>query len=85
MPAGAAKARGAQSAGARTRTRRGTAEAKAGEPGVEAAAARIRELNERFIVAGKGAGRGTLDVARKLLKRAHHTLRELGDDALQPA
>jgi len=26
-----------------------------------------------------------LSVAPKLLRRAHHTLRELGDDALAPA
>jgi transposase len=31
-----------------------------------------------------GANRAVLSVARKLLRRAHHTLRELGDDALQP-
>jgi len=32
-----------------------------------------------------GATRAVLSVARKLLRRAHHTLRELGDDALAPA
>ena len=61
-------ARGAKSAGARTRTRRTTAKAKAGEPGVEAAAERIRELNERIIDAGKRAGSGTLDIYEAALK-----------------
>jgi len=32
-----------------------------------------------------GANRAVLSIARKLLRRAHHTLRELGDDALAPA
>jgi transposase len=32
-----------------------------------------------------GANRAVLAVARKLLRRAYHTLRELGDDALAPA
>ena len=32
-----------------------------------------------------GANRACLAVARKLLKRSYHTLRELGDEALQPA
>jgi transposase len=32
-----------------------------------------------------GANRACLAIARKLLKRSYHTLRELGDEALQPA
>jgi transposase len=32
-----------------------------------------------------GANRATIAVARKLLRRAHHTLRELGEEALQAA
>jgi transposase len=32
-----------------------------------------------------GANRARLSVARKLLKRSYHTLRELGEEALQPA
>jgi transposase len=32
-----------------------------------------------------GGNRACLAVARKLLKRSHHTLRELGEEALQPA
>ena len=32
-----------------------------------------------------GANRACLSVARKLLKRSYHTLRELGDEALEPA
>jgi transposase len=32
-----------------------------------------------------GANRACLSVARKLLKRGYHTLRELGEEALQPA
>lgn len=38
------------------------------------------QLKERV-----GANRAVLSIARKLLRRAHHTLRELGDDALAPA
>jgi transposase len=37
------------------------------------------QLKERV-----GQNRAVLSVARKLLRRAHHTLRELGDDALLP-
>jgi transposase len=32
-----------------------------------------------------GGNRACLAIARKLLKRAYHTLRELGEEALQPA
>jgi transposase len=32
-----------------------------------------------------GANRACLAIARKLLKRRYHTLRELGQEALQPA
>ena len=32
-----------------------------------------------------GHNRACLALARKLLKRAYHTLRALGEDALQPA
>jgi hypothetical protein len=32
-----------------------------------------------------GANRAALTIARKLLRRAHHTLRELGDAAIAPA
>ena len=32
-----------------------------------------------------GHKRACLAIARKLLKRSYHTLRELGDGALQPA
>ena len=32
-----------------------------------------------------GHNRACLSVARKLLKRSYHTLRELGEEALQPA
>ena len=35
--------------------------------------------------AARRSQRAVLSVARKLLRRAHHTLRELGDDALAPA
>src|SRR5215207_9865007 len=38
------------------------------------------QLKERL-----GQNRAVLSIARKLLRRAHHTLRELGDDALLPA
>jgi len=38
------------------------------------------QLKERV-----GANRAVLSIARKLLRRAHHTLRELGDEALAPA
>jgi len=39
-----------------------------------------RQATERL-----GANRACLSVARKLLKRSYHTLRELGEEALQPA
>lgn len=32
-----------------------------------------------------GANRAALTIAMKLLRRAHHTLRELGDAAIAPA
>jgi hypothetical protein len=32
-----------------------------------------------------GGNRAYLTIARKLLKRSYHTLRELGEEALQPA
>ena len=32
-----------------------------------------------------GGNRACLSVARKLLKRSYHTLRELGEEALKPA
>ena len=32
-----------------------------------------------------GANRAALTIARKMLRRAHHTLRALGEDALAPA
>jgi transposase len=38
------------------------------------------ELKQRL-----GANRAALTIARKMLRRAHHTLRALGDDALAPA
>jgi hypothetical protein len=49
---------------------------KAAEPGPsprDQAAARL------------GGNRACLSVARRLLKRSYHTLRELGEEALQPA
>jgi len=38
------------------------------------------QLKERL-----GANRAALTIARKLLRRAHHTLRELGEEAIAPA
>ena len=67
-------ARGAKSAGARTATRRAAAEAKPAERGVAAAEARIRELNERIIDAGKRAGRGTLEIYESTLKTVADSL-----------
>lgn len=61
-------ARGAESGGARTGTRRASAETTAAEPGVEAATERIRELNERIIDAGKRAGVGALGIYESTLK-----------------
>jgi hypothetical protein len=62
------KGRTANPAAARAGTRRATAEAQPAEPDVKAAEARIRELNERIIDAGKRAGRGTLDIYESTLK-----------------
>jgi hypothetical protein len=67
-------ARAAKPAGARTRKPPATAEAKAAEPGVEAAEKRIRELNERIIDAGKRAGRGTLGIYESTLKAVSDSL-----------
>jgi transposase len=50
--------------------------ARAGSPDREY----YRQAAERL-----GANRACLSVARKLLKRSYHTLRELGEEALQPA
>jgi len=43
--------------------------------------------HEYYLQAAKrlGGNRACLSVARKLLKRSYHTLRELGEEALQPA
>ena len=54
--------------------RRASAQAKGGEPSVEAAAERIRELNERIIETGKRAGRGTLDIYESTLKAIAESL-----------
>ena len=37
------------------------------------------------VVVAVGTARACLSIARKLLKRSYHTLRELGEEALQPA
>ena len=58
-----------------------------------AAALKAIELDDRFLPRGHyrqtaerlGANRACLSIARKLLKRSYHTLRELGEEALQPA
>jgi transposase len=50
--------------------------ARAGSPDREY----YRQTAERL-----GANRACLSIARKLLKRSYHTLRELGDEALMPA
>jgi transposase len=52
------------------------------------AAARPSSPDHDYYVALKdrlGANRAALTIARKLLRRAHHTLRELGDAAIAPA
>lgn len=51
-------------------------------------AARPNSPDHRYYLAAKerlGANRAKLAIARKLVRRAHHTLRELGADALAPA
>lgn len=65
---------GAKSAGGAAKKRRARAETKAAEPGVEAVASRVRELNERIIEAGKLAGRGTLDAYESALKAIANSL-----------
>ena len=50
-----------------------------------AATARPRGTAGLFHVAFLYPNRAALAVARKLLKRSHHTLRELGQEALAPA
>jgi transposase len=49
---------------------------RSGSPGH----AYYRQTSERI-----GGNRACLALARKLLKRSYHTLRELGEEALQPA
>ena len=47
-----------------------------------------RSPDREYYLAAKeriGGNRACLSVARKLLKRSYHTLRELGEEALQPA
>jgi transposase len=47
-----------------------------------------RSPDREYYLAAKeqiGGGRACLSVARKLLKRSYHTLRELGEEALAPA
>jgi transposase len=51
-------------------------------------ACRERSPDHEYYLATKeriGANRACLSVARRLLKRSYHTLRELGEEALQPA
>jgi hypothetical protein len=52
----------------------GPAAAAAGDPRVEAAAQRLRKLNERIIEAGKTAGEGALTNYEKALKTIASTL-----------
>ena len=64
-----------QAAGARGRSTRSRAGgASAGEAGVDAAAQRVRDLNERIIEASKRAGRVTLDVYESTLKAIAESL-----------
>ena len=47
-----------------------------------------RRPDRQYYLAAKeriGGWRACVAVARKLLKRSYHTLRELGEEALQPA
>ena len=74
--AGAKRAGGASSSAsssARSRATSGSATSSA-DPRVEAAAERIRKLNERIIEAGKGAGEVTLTSYEKALKMIAGTL-----------
>ncbi len=50
-------------------------------------AASLRPDRHYYVQAAErlGANRACLSIARKLLKRSYHTLRELGEEALQPA
>jgi hypothetical protein len=50
-----------------------------------AAATRRRPMMTTAPSSPAGGNRACLAVARKLLKRSYHTLRELGEEALQPA
>ncbi|MCA1681311.1 MAG: transposase [Actinobacteria bacterium] len=53
--------------------------------GSRVATAIVAELGDTRRLSSSGANRAALTIARKLLRRAHHTLRELGDDAIAPA
>jgi hypothetical protein len=45
----------------------------------------VEELHHEQAAERIGGNRACLSVARRLLKRSYHTLRELGEEALQPA
>ena len=50
--------------------------------------ARLQLLHSHYYTATRDrrtGGLATLSVARKLARRCYHTLRELGEEALQPA
>ena len=58
------------------------------DPGAQVARRGDRSPDRGYYLATKeriGTGRASLAVARKLLKRSYHTLRELGEEALAPA
>ena len=56
-----------------------------GRPGSAPSRARPTATTTSRPAARLGGNRACLAIARKLLKRAYHTLRELGEEALQPA
>ena len=74
----AARSSGGQAAGSTpassARSTRAKASASSADAGLEAAAQRLRKLNERIIEAGKEAGETTLATYEKALRAIAHTL-----------
>ena len=67
------------------RTRRRCAGRSSRPPNAPAGPAHPTTTTTTQAAARLGGNRACLAVARKLLKRSYHTLRELGEEALQPA
>src|SRR6266566_2491289 len=88
LPPGRARAaRGVLAAGNRAALEAGAGLSPAGAQAATVALRQIDRLDaeiDALLAESAGANRATLSVARKLARRGHHTLRELGDQAFAP-